>query len=100
MYLSEFSNKTLTTNMASNNLAKIGINVSVLKICQDSQRQVDTLLPTRGTPPLLLKEVEVKISNAVVAIQLLQARVTYHGFMAMDNYMHKGTPTANIFRNK
>ena len=100
MNLSTVTNKTLTPTAASNPLEKIGIKVSVSTLHQDSQRPENAPLPTRGPPPLFLKEAGVKMTNVVVAMQSLKARVTCNVVVAMDNSIQKGTPTAKRFKNE
>ena len=99
MARSAVAKNTLTHTAASNSLAKIGIKVSVSILCRDIQRPSDAPLSMRGPLLFFSEEVEVNISNAVVAIQLHKARVTHHNIMAMSNSMQKGTPTAEIFNN-
>ena len=63
---SALANKIVTPTAASNPLAKIGINVSVSTLRRVSQSTEESTLPTRGPPPLLSEDAEVKMDNVVV----------------------------------
>ena len=55
MARSAVANKTTNPSATSNDLAKVGIKVSVSTLRQDSQRPVDTPLTKNGPPPFLLR---------------------------------------------
>ena len=57
-------------------------------------------MPMHGPPPFFSEEAEVNMAKAIVAMQLIKARVTCHDVMDMDNSMQKGTPTAKRFKNE